>query len=508
MSTPRNVPARLRDPEVLLSILDNLPTSIFVKDQDLKFVYSNNIHCEMIGKVEDELRGWSDSDFYSAEVAKGFIDRDSKVIASGEISVAEEQASRRDGMTRPVLTRKAKLEGPDGKTYLIGTNSDLTEIKKREEQYRALAETVPVGVMQIEESGEIGFANLLGLVYLGLDGQPPHMRTMQELFGSKGLDFPGMAGKFEIDIHVSNGPLRRVLVISSGWLKLSNKHKRSAMISIVDVSEMTELRRVNDEVSRLNLELADNMKRLKDAQDELVKRGRLEQLGQLTATVAHELRNPLGAVRTSSYLLERKLAGKELGVDVQLKRISNGISRCDSIITQLLDFSRSKQLVCKPENLDMWLEAVIAEEAKKISTAVEVRFAPGLNGAYVPFDPQRLQRAVVNMLSNASEAMVGTGESLDKHSTTSPCISIATRAGQGFVQLEVRDNGPGIPVEILAKIREPLFTTKSFGTGLGVPAIEQIAIQHGGTLHVTSVVGEGAVFTVQLPLAQQTAEAA
>jgi signal transduction histidine kinase len=87
------------------------------------------------------------------------------------------------------------------------------------------------------------------------------------------------------------------------------------------------------------------MKRLKEAQDELVKKGRMEQLGQLTATVAHELRNPLGAVRTSAFLLERKIKGKGLDVEAQIERINKGIVRCDNIITQLLDFSSAHRLL-------------------------------------------------------------------------------------------------------------------------------------------------------------------
>ncbi len=91
----------------------------------------------------------------------------------------------------------------------------------------------------------------------------------------------------------------------------------------------------------------------------------MEQLGQLTATVAHELRNPLGAVRTSAFLLERKLKDKGLGIEAQLERINNGIVRCDNIITQLLDFSRTKQLQCQPGDLDDWLTGIVEEEAQK-----------------------------------------------------------------------------------------------------------------------------------------------
>jgi signal transduction histidine kinase len=260
------------------------------------------------------------------------------------------------------------------------------------------------------------------------------------------------------------------------------------------------LQNINDQIIHLNTELADKVKRLKEAQDEIVRKGRMEQLGQLTATVAHELRNPLGAVRTSAFLMERKLKGKGMEVDAQIERINKGVIRCDNIITQLLDFSRSKHLDCQSSDLDSWLAKTLDEEAGKLPEIVAITCELGLDGAHVPFDPARLQRAVVNLLSNASEALVGQGDDTAKLTRPDPAILVTTSMRDGGVVIAVRDNGPGIPPDVLARIREPLFTTKSFGTGLGVPAIEQIAVQHGGTLDIQSRPGEGACFEIWLPM--------
>lgn len=490
---------RLRDPDVLLSILDNLPTSIFVKDENLRFVYSNELHCQMIGRPEEALIGKCDSDFYRGEEADGFLANDRAVIEGGQTNISEEMASQESGMTMPVLTRKARLNAPDGNTYLIGTNADLTEIKKRENQYRALTATVPVGVLQIEEGGGISFSNPLFNVYCGGDGCGEEGSSLIKQLAEAHPGFPGVACKFEGNVQVPGTEPRAMLVMSSGWLHLGGE-KRSAIVSIIDVSEMTELRRINEEVSRLNKELAANMKKLAEAQDELVKKGRMEQLGQLTATVAHELRNPLGAVRTSTFLLDRKLRDKNLGIESQLDRINKGIVRCDNIITQLLDFSRSRQLACQPEDLDGWLAGVMEEMAKGLPQAVSINVLLGLDGAMVPFDPARLQRAIVNLVANASEAMVGQGDDPSKFACGSPSISVTTRRVGEEVCIEVKDNGPGMSADVIARIREPLFTTKSFGTGLGVPAVEQIVTQHGGRLQIDSEPGNGAAFALWLPL--------
>jgi signal transduction histidine kinase len=216
----------------------------------------------------------------------------------------------------------------------------------------------------------------------------------------------------------------------------------------------------------------------------------------------------LGAVRTSVFLMERKLKDKGMGVEQQLLRINNGVSRCDNIITQLLDFSRSKQLDCKAGDLDAWLAGLVEEEARRLPSIINLECVLGLDGRHVPFDAARLQRAVVNLLSNACEAMVGNGDKPLQVKDEEPCITISTKLVGSMVEISVNDNGPGIALELIEKIREPLFTTKSFGTGLGVPAVEQIASQHGGTMSIVSEPGQGATFTLHLPSTILTEEAA
>jgi signal transduction histidine kinase len=267
---------------------------------------------------------------------------------------------------------------------------------------------------------------------------------------------------------------------------------------------------INSDLASVNRELADKMTSLKAAQDELINKRRMEQLGQLTATIAHEIRNPLGSVRTSAFLLEKKLANKNLGVEQQIDRINKGVVRCDNIITQLLDYSRTKTVQSKPLKLDDWLATLVSEEAQRLPLKIEIECELGLGELEVPVDPARLQRAVTNLLNNASEAMMT--EHRPAGDTRPFAIRVSTSIENDMVAVRVQDAGPGISDENLAKVREPLFTTKSFGTGLGIPAIEQIARQHGGRLDIQSELGHGATFTVYLPLqtheAQDTQEAA
>lgn len=270
----------------------------------------------------------------------------------------------------------------------------------------------------------------------------------------------------------------------------------------------SELRRVSEDVSRLNRDLSDNLTKLRDAQDDLLRKGRLSQLGQLTATVAHELRNPLGAVRTSAFLLERKVKDKGLGIEPQLQRISNGITRCDNIITQLLDFARSRALNAELIDFDNWLEKVLIEEAQKLPETVAIDFDPGLGGKPVRFDPGRLTRLVINLVSNASEAMVGNGTEAAKVTSQTPLIGIATSFTARGLEISIRDNGPGMSEDVCKRALEPLFTTKSFGTGLGLPAVEKILQEHGGGMDIVTAPGAGTTITGWFPLQEMENAAA
>ena len=508
MNNDQSPPQRIQDAAVLLDILDHLPTSIFAKDEQLRFVYSNAAHCAMIGHPEEILLGQSDADFYPAGEAEEFLARDRAVIEDGVISESDEWVTGASGITVSVLTRKTRLVTPDGKRYLIGTNANLEEIRKREEQYRALAQTVPVGVWQVDETGITTFANPRFITYAGIDAEDLSLTDIAKLLGGERRDFPGAATRFETDIRSSTGAERRVLVISSGWLAMAADGMRSAIVSVVDISEMTQLKRINDEISRLNSELAGNMRKLGEAQDEILRRGRMAQLGQLTATVAHEIRNPLGAVRTASFLLERKLKDKGLGVEQQLLRIANGITRCDTIIGQLLDFSRASALQTEEIAIDDWLARLVSEEAEKLPAAVTIECDFGLGGMTAAIDAARMSRVVVNLIANAAEAMVGKGDDPAMFSTPEPRIAITTRSCWRGAEITVSDNGPGMTPEILSKVLEPLFTTKSFGTGLGLPAVEKIVQDHHGGLDIRSAPAEGAVATAWFPFRQPVSSAA
>jgi signal transduction histidine kinase len=228
------------------------------------------------------------------------------------------------------------------------------------------------------------------------------------------------------------------------------------------------------------------------AQTELLKSERLSVLGQLTATVAHELRNPLSAIRNTLFTVKELAANSGVKLDRPIARMERSIERCDRIISDLLEYTRNRELNRTDLRVDRWLADMLAEQTIRAPVVLSTEFcAPG---AVVPADADRLRRVVINLVENAAQALAETPADREKR------VAVRTTIADGELVLTVEDTGPGIPPENLSRIFEPLFSTKSFGTGLGLPTVKQIVNQHDGIISVDSEVGRGTCVTVRLPL--------
>jgi signal transduction histidine kinase len=228
------------------------------------------------------------------------------------------------------------------------------------------------------------------------------------------------------------------------------------------------------------------------AEAELLKSERLSVLGQLTATVAHELRNPLSAIRNTLFTVKELAVNAGIKLDRPVARMERSIERCDRIISDLLEFTRNRELNRTSVSFDRWLAGVLAEQNVSPSISVITGFAAA--EAAVPIDSDRMRRVIINLFENAAHALAERAADQEKR------ITARTEAVDGELVLVIEDTGPGISPENLARIFEPLFSTKSFGTGLGLPTVKQIVNQHGGTIAVDSEFGQGTRVTVHLPL--------
>jgi C4-dicarboxylate-specific signal transduction histidine kinase len=266
------------------------------------------------------------------------------------------------------------------------------------------------------------------------------------------------------------------------------------------VDERTsQLAQANESIMKLNQELEQRVEErtaeLQEAQGELLRRERLAALGQLTATVSHELRNPLGAIRTAVYLIRGRTENQGLGVEAALERADRSITRCDNIITELLDFTRTTDLALESFRIGDWLDRVLYEQ--KAPECVAVRNESTTREVEVAFDEDRFRRVIINIFNNACEAMIEDFERTGRQDYT---LTINSGVAGDRLEMVFRDNGPGIAPDTLEKIWEPLFSTKSFGVGLGLPTVKQIMEQHGGGIEIQSQLGQGTEVVLWLPL--------
>ncbi|MBU8896295.1 histidine kinase [Corallococcus sp. H22C18031201] len=229
---------------------------------------------------------------------------------------------------------------------------------------------------------------------------------------------------------------------------------------------------------------------------EMVKRERLAALGELSAIVAHEVRNPLGVIFNAVASL-RRLLQPEGDAVMLLDILGEESDRLNRIVGDLLDYTRPREPVLQPEDLGRVLhdslEAARAQGAADRPVRIQAEVEPELPA--VPMDRRLIRQALVNVAVNAMQSMPQGGllhvrarrEALD---------------GREQLRIDVADQGPGIPAELLHRVFEPFFTTKAQGTGLGLAVVKRILEEHHGEIAVESTLGRGTTFTFRLPLSQ------
>ncbi|MCK6459689.1 MAG: ATP-binding protein [Planctomycetes bacterium] len=262
------------------------------------------------------------------------------------------------------------------------------------------------------------------------------------------------------------------------------------------------LRVARDELAAFTQELEEKVeqrsRQLDAARAKLIHSDRLASLGQLAASVAHEVNNPIGSVINLTMLLRRIMGsggippGREEEFRRHLQRIEEETTRVGRIVSDLLSFSRRSKPQRDPSDLNAIVGKTIELLHHKLDLAgVDARLDLDPALAPVPCDRSQIEQVLINLVMNAAEA-VGRGGK----------VVVRTAREPGTALLEVRDNGPGIPADVLPRIYDPFFTTKDAGkgVGLGLAVVYGIVEAHGGSIDVASRAGEGATFTVRLPM--------
>lgn len=256
-------------------------------------------------------------------------------------------------------------------------------------------------------------------------------------------------------------------------------------------------RQLDELMHSLEREVQDRTAALCTAQDQLVRNEKLSSLGKLSASIAHEINNPLAGILTFAKLMIRTLeagppdeaARKALVKNLHL--VQRETERCTAIVRNLLDFARERPMSVK----DVAIAAVLDEALQLVGNQLTLQNIELVrNVAPLPLiqaDFGQLRQAFVNVVMNACEVLPRGGKLV---------VEAQVAADGAMVEVAISDTGPGIAPEILSKIFDPFFTTKERGTGLGLSVVYGIVERHAGKIDVTSEVGKGTRVVIRLPV--------
>ena len=487
-------------------VMDELPVAAFIKAEDLSIEFVNKAWCAMTGIAKDEAVGRTDLELFGAQDAQSYMNDDSQVSVTGKVIEVEEPVGHRDGTVRQAMTRKSRLVASDGSVHLVGSSTDITEVKAREraleesmrenEIFRSLIDNVPVSIYAKRSDLRQFYVNKGWCDLTGYSKQEAIGKTDIEIFGAEGEPFiesdlavlrTGETQEVEETVTAADGSLRYqfarkgAMIASDGSLYLIG--------STTDITELKE-REAELQEARQRAVLADRAK------------------SEFLANMSHEIRTPMNGVLGMAELLAKS------DLDPKQKTFTDIIVKSGNalltIINDILDFSKidAGQLVLDPAPFSL-AEAIedvatlVSTRAKEKDLELIVRVEPGLDGLFVG-DVGRIRQIVTNLLGNAVKFTDAGHVLVD---VTGEPVPHGTR-----LHIAVTDTGIGIPEEKRQLIFDKFSqvdtssTRRHEGTGLGLAITSRLVALMGGDIGVESAEGKGSTFwfAITLPNAEQS----
>ncbi len=487
----------LRESEARFRAMANTaPVMIWVSGPDRLCTFFNKGWLDFTGRtLEQELgNGWAEG------VHREDFDRCLNVyttsFAARQQFTMEYRLRRSDGEYRWVLDTGTPRFAPDGEFLgYIGSCIDIAERKRAEEKFRLVLDAAPNAMIMVDSAGVISFANAPAATVFGyslneLIGRAietliperfrdrhvgdrkgflsePSSRAMgagRDLFGRRkdGSEFPVEVG-------------------------LSPIHTTEGLFILASVIDITARKRAELEHQRQNMELA--------------RVGRVAVMGELAASLAHEVNNPIGAIVANASAGQRLLAAGKIETEELTELLADIVAdgrRAGEVIQGIRNMVRKgearRELIQIEDIIDQLLRVVHADV---IEREVKVTAEVASDSSQVWGDPVQLLQVLLNLTINAFEAMTAVP------SNARHLVIHTGRDGNGDIVVSIRDSGPGFPSGIAEELFEPFFSTKTDGTGMGLAISRSIVEVQGGTLSGENCDGGGACFTIRLPQAKE-----
>jgi two-component system, NtrC family, sensor histidine kinase HydH len=373
-------------------------------------------------------------------------------------------------------------------------------------QYVGFTDASSAALRELHPAAQPRFAAIVDDFYAAIEAHPEARaaitggaaqiaRLKQTLIRWMDLLLLGPHDEAYYELRARIGRMHVRIALPQGFMFTAMNRIRLRLLDVVRerfAGDLEATRRIATALHQiLDLELAIMLETYRE--DLVVKNRNAEKLatiGQFAASMGHELRNPLGVMESSLFLLRQHLGPAAAAPDVakHLARIEGEITRSNKTIRDLLDLARNR-----PPRRQRTEVAGLVEAAMRLASlpaTITVDVAPTVTPLAIDVDPDQLQQVLINLLTNAAQAMPAGGRVFIE----------GERAPDGETRLRVRDDGPGVAAEARYRIFEALFTTKAKGSGLGLALCRRILEAHGGSIELEAT-PKGASFLLALPAA-------
>jgi PAS domain S-box-containing protein len=380
---------------------------------------------------------------------------------------------RKDGTEVPVEIGLNPLQTGQG-SFVLAAVVDITERKRAEERFRLAVESAPNAMLMVDDRGRIVLANAQAEKLFGYSRQELLQQSIEKLVPDR---FRDRHPRHRAEFHATPQPrpmgadrelyaLRKdgtEVPVEIGLNPIRTAEGAFVLAAVVDLTVTKAL------------------------QAEIVRTQRLAALGEMAATVAHEVKNPLAAISGPLQILADDLPPGDPHKEL-MKEVLAQVRRLDGTVQGLLAFAKPttprKQAIALRDFID---RIARISGAHQLGPGIRIRQESPADLA-VSADPALIEQVLWNLFLNAAEAMKGTGE-----------IVVTCSSTGGMVDLSVADSGAGIPPDLLQKLFRPFVTTKTTGTGLGLSLCRKIIEAHRGTIDISSTPGRGTTVHVRLP---------
>ena len=399
------------------------------------------------------------------------------------------------------------------------TESKEAEIalRKSEARYQTLATVSPVGIFQATLDGRCNYANSRWHEITGIAEGDEGGRCWTDAIheadrprvDAEWRDAIALQGTYSTECRIADRDGDALWVLATIAVEPSEGESLAGFVgSFTDISHQKrvelQLRETEQELRAHRDQLEDLVEQrtsaLREAQQSLLLRERLAAIGQLTATVSHELRNPLGTIVASFAALKRRIDLRDEKVERTADRIERNVRRCETIIDDLLNYTRVRTMNFEDVDLDSWLSQCLADSNLPAHTALRTRFGAGCN---IQIDKNGMTQVISNLLENAVDAMNEVAverDNKDPQDIEQQIIEVYTAVEEDELKISVADSGAGMSSQDFERVFEPLISTKTFGVGLGLPLVRQIVELHGGRVEISNREVRGAEVVIHLPL--------